>query len=561
MLAPFVSRVLQVALAAATFGAMACSSEVGSEGDLPVVGAPGPGPGLPNPISSNVVPEVRPEVATLEAFGATDIARLSHAELASSIQYLLGVDIKPQLALLPPDSFTPFDNATTLQSPSTALIEGLNELAGAAATQALQTEEGKARVVGCVPSSATDAVCFNQFLKRMGRRILHRPLSEAEITQLSGLQAADGQDFYVGVRLALQVLLQDVEFIYRVEVGRPTASPDVVQLTPWELGAKLSYLFWGQTPDDELLDVIERGELNTAEQLRAQVSRLLLAPQAGARLTRFHGLWLGYNALPDSELNRAMRAESDALVTRVVMEQRAPWFNLLTASETYVDAKLAEVYGLPPPTQGFAWVPYPDATRRGLLSQGALLANGAKAGETSPTLRGQFILERLLCSGAPPPPPNVAADVPAEGEGGSSCRSARYAAHRREPACASCHSLMDPIGMGLENYDVQGRYRQHDADKPECIIDGQGELPGVGAFRGPAELGQLLADSVQAKHCLSEHVYQFITQRLVDASDTGPLESMANALGSANFSLVDALTEWASNEAFRFRWIHKSEAK
>lgn len=479
------------------------------------------------------------------------------------MQQILGVDVRERLSLLPPDSFTPFDNATTLQSPSTALVEGLNELAEYAASKALESEEGKARIVGCVPTSATDAECFGQFLRRMGRKILHRPLSESEVSELSGLLGASGTpaDFYVAAKLGLQVLLQDMEFVYRVEVGQPTEVKNVVRLTPWELGAKLSYMFWGQTPDDALLDAAERGELSSAEQVRAQVTRLLAAPQATARLTRFHGLWLGYDALPESELNRALRTESDALVQRVVMEQRAPWPSLLTANETYIDAQLAEVYGMTPPEQGFAWVAYPDGARAGLLSHGALLSNGAKQGETSPTLRGQFILERLLCSPAPPPPPTVSSDEPPKDVEGKNCKADRYVAHRENPTCAGCHALMDPIGMGLESYDIHGRFRMHDPGKPECVIDGAGELPGVGAFRGPAELGRLIAESDKTKHCLAEHLYQYVSQRLIEPADDAPLQALQTTLGAANFSLVDALSVWASNEAFRYRFIRSGEGQ
>lgn len=507
-------------------------------------------PDKPAPSPDPVVPG-----AQLDALAPSDIPRLSHRELADSIFAVLGVDVSSKLSLLPPDSFTPFDNATTLQSPSTALVEGLSNLAEFAATQALATDEGKARVVPCKPSSATDAACFTQFLKTMGRRILHRPLSEAEVAELSGLlsAAAPAQDFYVAVRLALRVLLQDIEFVYRVEIGQPTPVADVVQLSGWELGAKLSYLLWGQTPDDELLASIERGELSTAEQIRAQVLRLLSAPQARSRITRFHGLWLGYEALPGTGLNLAMRAESDALVTRVVLEQRRPWVDLLTASESYVTPELAQLYGMPPPAGGPAWVPYPDQSRRGLLSQGALLANGAKAGATSPTLRGQFILERLLCAPAPPPPPNVKSDVPPDNGAGSNCRSDRYLKHSENPSCAACHSLMDPIGFGLENYDIQGRYREHDEGKPECVITGQGKLPGLGTFRGPAELGAKIAQSDAVKTCLAEHIYQFATQQLIGPANGVAVHSMDEALQASNLSLADGLTGWASSKTFRFR--------
>lgn len=490
--------------------------------------------------------------------GATRIARLSRSEYLATVQALLGVDVSEEAAALPPDAFAPFDHLTSYQHPSSALVQALSVVAEAAAKKALATPQGRAALLGCTPASVADEACLKRFITEFGRRALRRPLAADEVADLMETLAFARQenDFYVAVATVVRSLLQDLEFIYRVEIGTPVGgSPGVVMLGEYELASRLSFFFWGQGPDDVLLGAAGTGKLRSTEGIREQAARLLADPRAQERIERFHALWLGYESLPhEAGLSAAFRAETDATVRRVVFENNEPWFRLFTAPETYVNRQLGELYGLPAaPGDGFGWIKYPDARRRGILSHGSLLSNGAKGDDTSPTLRGKFVLERLLCTEVPPPPPGVNADVP-PADGSSPCKQDRYQAHSAA-ACAGCHTLMDPVGFGLENYDLLGRFRSHDINQPSCTISGKGQIPELGAFSGPAQLGALLTSSDKLGHCLARHVYEFAVQREIGEADAEAVAGINWHMADAKYSLRDALLALVDSGALRFRRV------
>jgi Protein of unknown function (DUF1588)/Protein of unknown function (DUF1585)/Protein of unknown function (DUF1592) len=269
---------------------------------------------------------------------------------------------------------------------------------------------------------------------------------------------------------------------------------------------------------------------------------------------------MGYDTLPHApELNAAFRQESDALVRRVIFQDQRPWLELFSATETWANPALAALYGLGSAGgtgTDFRWVAYPNADRRGILSHGSLLSNGATGTDTSPTRRGKFIQERLACTPIPPPPPDVKADQPPPAIGGKNCKLDRYADHRKESRCAGCHVLMDGVGFGLENYDRQGAFRTHDDGKPECTIDGKGELAGVGAFTGPAQLASQLVQSGKLTDCLIRRIYQLGVGREPRAADDAPmLDALAQHSGGANLQLRQLVLDWVSSAGFRSRIV------
>ena len=240
--------------------------------------------------------------------------------------------------------------------------------------------------------------------------------------------SVEAQDFYVGIDLVLRAMLQDPEFLYRIEIGTAVAgTPGVFSLNQFEVATRLSYFVLGTTPPDALLDLAEKNKLQSVSDRRDAVSMLFSDPRARDRVDYFHALWLSYHQLPHPpELTTAMRTESAALVARVVFDKPGDYFDLFKSQETFVNDFLADHYGLPKPgsTTG-AWVSYGQSPRRGILSQGAVLSAGAKFDDTSPTLRGIFIRTRLLCQTIPPPPPTVNVDKPPESSteiGRASCR-------------------------------------------------------------------------------------------------------------------------------------------
>jgi len=248
----------------------------------------------------------------------------------------------------------------------------------------------------------------------------------------------------------------------------------------------------------------------------------------------------------------SLTAETSALIQKVVFTDRAPWATLFDAKETFIDATLANHYGLPPPQgTGSAWVPYGTSGRRGLLSHGSFLSVGKTAPDTSPTLRGKMVRNRLMCQFISPPPPEVNADV-VDPTGRS--KADHYAAHAANGSCASCHKLMDPVGFGLENYDQEGRYRAVEADHPECQIDGQGELDGIGSFHGPAGLADLMLEAGLLNRCAVSQLYRFAAGRPeLDDTDNQFVDKLAEAMGTGDFRFDRLILEFVSSEPFGYR--------
>jgi hypothetical protein len=258
-----------------------------------------------------------------------------------------------------------------------------------------------------------------------------------------------------------------------------------------------------------------------------------------------------------------LRAETDALVTRVVFEKKADYAEIFRWPETFLTDALATHYGLPAPgSKTGVWTPYPSSNasgagplRRGILSHGAVLATGAKFDDTSPTLRGVFVRNRLLCQVVPPPPPNVMVDQPPAATT-SRCKYDRYAAHRAGN-CAGCHSLTDGIGFGLENYDRLGVYRATDKDAPECAIKGDGQVAGStagptgdGKFNGPAGLGEMLVASGQLEGCVVTQLFRMAHGRRETGDDMAGLTALTDGFKQKGRAFDALMIDLVADAAF-----------
>jgi Protein of unknown function (DUF1592)/Protein of unknown function (DUF1588)/Protein of unknown function (DUF1595)/Protein of unknown function (DUF1587)/Protein of unknown function (DUF1585) len=520
----------------------------GGDGDSE--GPPGEGSG-----SSDGGPGEPVDPVVLERVGVSGLRRLTAVEYAATVRDLLGVEVNAAL-LLPEDWRQPFDNDYTTQVASQALIEGAELLASDVAGLALATAAGRDAVVGCEPADTADAACFRSFITAFGRRALRRPLTADEIDRYAGLiaEAQESDDFYAAVDVALRAFLQHPEFLYRVELGTPVSdAPGVFRLSDHELATRLSYLLWGSTPSDALLDLAEAGELHTPEQLEAAAATMLDDERARARVGRFHALWLGYEQLPHAPaLAAAMQAETQALIDRVVFEDGLPWQALLRAEDTFVDATLAEHYGLPVPAGGGEWVDYGDSGRQGLLSHGTFLSAMAKIDDSSPTKRGILVRTRLMCQDIPPPPPDVNVDDTEPPEG--VCKEEFYRETHAQGNCAGCHNLMDPIGLGLEQYDHRGAFRTVENDDPACVISGEGSIDGS-SFSGPAELSDLLLDSGTLNRCVTRQLYRFAMGRSdLEALDEDFIGTLVDEVGdTTDFDFGQLIVRFVADEAFALR--------
>jgi len=496
------------------------------------------------------------------SIGANGLRRLTRVEYDDTLRDLLGDATRPGFAKLPEDAADPFDNDYRTQLVSAALVESVETLATDAAARALADPARRDRLVGCTPTGPDDAACLRAFITTFGRRAFRRPLREEEITRYLAFQSFSVEDksFYTGAEMVVRALLQDPEFVYRVEIGEPVAgAPGLFRLDGYEVGARLAYLVWGTTPGDGLLDLAAGGALRTVDGRRAAASMLLGDARAKTRLARFHALWLGYHQLPfAADLAGALRAESDALIARALFDGKRDYFEIFTAPDTFVNDTLAAHYGLPAPANpAGAFVSYPMADRRGILAHGSTLSVGAKFDDTSPTLRGMFVRTRLLCEEPPVPPPNV--DVDAKPEGGTSrCKEDRYAAHA-SGGCAGCHARLDGIGWGLESYDRAGRFRTVERDAPECAIRGVGMLHPFGAFKGPAELAKMLVDAgagaggAGMEGCVATQLYRFAMGRRETSEDLATIERLAAQFTQRRPDFQDLLLDLVSSQAFAHR--------
>ena len=532
-----------------------CTGSIGS--------APSDEPPLP---PRDDLPPPLPSGLQLAPQGMT---RLSALEYDRSLEILLGDDERPARTLLPEDPRTPFDNDYEEQEASQALIEGEELLAQEAAARLLADPERRDRIVGCTPTGVSDEGCMRSFVSSFVRRAFRRTVRPEEVDffvdgegEWPGAmsEATTFDDFYEGVSAIVQIVLQDPEFLYRVEIGTPhDESEGVFRLNDFEIATRLSFFLWGAIPDDELLDRAEAGELQDPAVRLEEAMRLLQDERAQVRFALFHAMWLGYEKLlPGDEMGAAMREETRALTDRVLFTDQGPWQDLFRYDRTYVNALLAENYGLALPDGEGAWLPYVMDERRGLFAHGSFLSIGFKAGDTSPVMRGLAIQRNAFCQTINPAPPGVNTD---EGPVSDAlCKPERYAAHS-EGGCASCHSRIDPVGFGLEQFDAQGAYREFERDDPRtegdestCRIEGQGALNGAGGFSGPAQLAERGLESGLLRSCFVTHVHRLLIGRGENrAVDDAVIEDLDERLPDGDFTLQDVVENVVTSETFTLR--------
>ncbi|MCE2543843.1 MAG: DUF1592 domain-containing protein, partial [Acidobacteria bacterium] len=363
------------------------------------------------------------------------------------------------------------------------------------------------RIFTCRPSGPADPgeeQCARSILSSLARRAYRRPVTDADLDVLLGFYRAgrrDG-DFERGIQVALERLLASPDFLFRVvEDPRDSAPGAVYEITDLELASRLSFFLWSSIPDDELIEVASRGELQDEAVLVEQTRRMLADPRSASLITNFAGQWLRLRNLPgidrdahlfpdfDDNLRRAMRRETELLLETIAREDRS-MLELLAADYTFVNERLARHYGIPNVAGShFRRVPVTDPNRRGILGHASILTVTSQSNRTSPVTRGKWILENLL--GAPPPAPPDEVPGLEETRLEGTLRE-RMVQHRRNPVCAACHQAMDPLGFSLENFSPLGEWRTVDAGFP---VDAGGAMPdGITTFEGVSGLRRALLD-------------------------------------------------------------------
>jgi hypothetical protein len=470
--------------------------------------------------SGGAQPETPDEA--LDVPPTTAIPRLSRREIDATIEDVFGISgaaerflpTDPRTYVNPQSGATDeaFDTLSASKDPGTVFVEGLESMAVDVARELSMDRARVAAIAGCEPAGAYDPTCLRSLIANLGLRLWRRPLTDAEIDTLSSAATELGEEggHDIAVRMVTSSLLQSPEFVYKSEIGQDVGD-GLRRLDSHELVTRLSFAMWGRAPSPELLEAAASSDIDD-ETLMTLAVDAAADPRADAQMRTFHQLWLRYDELlvTEPDLAADMLTESQALVARV-LEGGDRWSTLLTSPETYVTPSLAEHYGLASVPSQTGWVAYGDDGRAGLLSHGSFLSLSSTQGsETLPSRRGSMLAQRILCQSIPPPPPDIDVDDGVEVEEGQ-CKEDAYAVHRDSSGCAACHISIDPLGFGFERYDGLGRYREAEADKPECAIAGQGEVGGE-AFSGPRQFAALVDEQGRAAACGVEKLRRFASR-------------------------------------------------
>ena len=489
------------------------------------------------------------------------LRRLTLTQYRNSLQDLLGVapDIST-LTAIPPFNGLQAVGASTVSLPQVD-IETFESEADALSAQVFGDTAARKKLTGC---DASDAACAKGFVTTFGRRVFRRPLTDDERTRyLSLLETATSMtgDAWLGLRVITSAMLQSPNFLYRDELGQPDATdPSRRVLSDYEVAARLSFFIWNVTPDDALLDAAGSGALASEAGLLAQVERLLMSPRAVDAVDELFGDYLQLDALdslvklpeifPQSSdtLGPAMKQETLLSLREFVWKRGGDFREAFTGNKTFANAELAKLYGIPAPSgSGFAEVTLPASGQRaGLLTQGGFLASHAHPGRSSPTRRGKFIRENLLCQAIAPPPPNVNTSLPET----SSAKTLRekLMMHRENPACAACHVQMDPIGLALEQFDGIGAFR---TTENGVAIDASGELDGV-MFTDARGLGTAIAANENVTSCFVRTLLRYARGAVEDPSEDIVIEELDSQFGAAGYSMPELMQAIATSPAFRY---------
>jgi Protein of unknown function (DUF1592)/Protein of unknown function (DUF1588)/Protein of unknown function (DUF1595)/Protein of unknown function (DUF1585)/Protein of unknown function (DUF1587) len=500
--------------------------------------------------------------------GPTSILLLTRAQYLNTLQGLFGT-VVPDLttALGPDDSY---------QTPAFGLVQADVDVAALQSYQAAAEAIAAAVVASSTTLSAIDPctagtaarTCAQSFVQNFGSLAYRAPVTDpADIARHMVLYDVGASTSNAhGIELVLRGMLQSPRFLYRVEVGTTEqVSPTAVKLSGYEIAARLSYDLWNAPPDATLTQAAATGALTTKAQVSAQLTRMLQDPKGTTIVRSFLEGLTQIAALPyavkdptmfpewnaaGSTLPASMQGQAQAFFDDVLNNQGGTLDALLTSPKVFVNADLASYYGV---TGGSTFQPLQlDPTQAsGLLTLPALMTLMAKPDESWPIYRGQYVRESLLCQQLPSPPPNI--PPPPAVEAGVSTRE-RLTEHETLPSCASCHTLMDPIGFGFENFDAVGRYRTTDGNQP---VDASGYIVSTedinGTFNGVSQLASKLVQSVQVQECLPQQWFRFMMSRFEQAPDNCSMRSIINAFQAAGTSLNSLPQALVQSDAFLYR--------
>ncbi|HEX6997102.1 MAG TPA: DUF1592 domain-containing protein [Gammaproteobacteria bacterium] len=428
------------------------------------------------------------------------------------------------------------------------VIEGPINITGVSETPT------RAKLFVCRPASEADEpACAREILTRLARRAFRRPVTDNDIAEPLAFYErarAAGGDFDDGIRAAVARTLMSPFFLFRVETDSPDVPPGSdYRISDVELASRLSFFLWSSIPDEELLALAEQGKLRDPNVLKAQVDRMLADSRSDALIENFVGQWLQLRNLEtrvkpdilmfpdfDANLRNAFRKETELLFAHVLREGR-PVHELLTADYTFVNERLARHYGIDGVYGSrFRKVQLEDPNRFGLFGHGSILSLTSASSRTSPIIRGKFIMTEFWNDPPPPPPGNVPALEESAPQGRPSTVREQLERHRADPNCAACHNKIDPVGFALENFDVDGSWR--DRTREGLEIDSAGILADGTPVDGPVALREaLLRDPTLFAGTVTEKMLIYALGRGLVPQDMAVVRSIVRNAAEHDYSL------------------------
>jgi hypothetical protein len=439
----------------------------------------------------------------------------------------------------------------------------LYEAASRAATAEVFADAARwQELVGCQPKADLSDACVVNFIQSAGKRAYRRDLSELEVQRWlhvgRGAAALAGSNVAHGLETVTSGLLQSLNFLYRVETSKLDVSSGRLKYDSPSMATRLAFLLSGGPPSDALLAAAAAGELDTADGVRTAAAPLLNDPSAVERMAQFFSelsqahlvsvVQKDPSSFPsfNAALRSSMLQATQLFIEEVVLAPGADVRSFYDSDQTFVDATLAPIYGVSPPASGFMQLTLgPEAARAGILGQAAVVAAHSQPNHNSPTHRGVFILQNLLCQTPPPPPDGVVTTLPTD-DPNLTTRQKLERVTSSAP-CAECHALFDPLGFGLEHLDSIGQYRGTEGG---LTIDASGALDGV-AFDGAVELAATLRQNPRVVACLMSNFYRDANGRVDATADSAQIDSLEQTLSSKGYVWRDLVAEFVTSDAFR----------
>ncbi|MDB4983364.1 MAG: hypothetical protein JWM82_4116, partial [Myxococcales bacterium] len=506
--------------------------------------------------------------------GRIAIHRLNNLEYDNTIRDLVGVTGNIAQTTFQPDEKGEFDNTADAFTINDARYEQYFNTADTIGEMIFASAPLKMKILTCTPST-TDMTCTRTIVNNFGGRAWRRPLLTAEsdrLVALAGEAVTIGENAEGSIKHVVKSILASPQFLYRIEFDSNPASLTAHSLTAYELASRLSYLGWSSMPDDTLFGLASSGQIVNDTVIAAQIDRMLADPKGSAFTESFAGQWLGARDLKGHQVEPTAFPKFDEPLRQAMIAEELAYFNefltgtlpmtaFFTTDENFVNARLAMHYGVAAPTgTGMTKITNTADTRVGFLGLASFQTFTSFSYRTAPTLRGKWVLLNLLCQTIPNPPANVpkldtgtAADPALQSQN----VRVRLAAHRTMATCAACHATLDPIGLGLENFDAIGAYRQkYGVNGTGDVIDSSGVLPSGETFSTVAQLATILSSGTkvtQLTNCASEKMMTYALSRSLNDSDTPYLSQIRAKWATENYGLKALLKDIVLNDTFKFR--------